>query len=329
MAFLTTLAALVVPGTATGEVVVKPEFPDYAATATEPLPVRIVFDHNSITPALEPHPDGLKSFGIQLQFNTTRAELVSIQVAPELDFVLNDPGARIEIDPDNGRARVFGNVRIPGGTAMRGTVLLTAVFDAVTADFELEVDRYQPGSPVTDFSDGNGQSIDELITFESARIHLDRNVDSILRIARAGGNGGGSAGVELRFDVDPTFDYTVQSTTVIRPGTDSIWIDLPGAPHNTGLISIQTSGRESRFFRIKREAASVVPAPVLAVSRENGVLRIEFETIPGWDYVLESSNRVAPTALWSALPGAPHNSGMVEVAPAAGPRFFRLTVTRP
>lgn len=58
-------------------------------------------------------------------------------------------------------------------------------------------------------------------------------------------------------------------------------------------------------------------------------LLLTFEPCAGFDHTVQSSAAVGPGAVWSDLPGAPHNSGMATVTNSLSQRFFRVRAVEP
>ncbi len=54
--------------------------------------------------------------------------------------------------------------------------------------------------------------------------------------------------VEVTFDPAPGFDHVVQFTDDLRPPV--VWTELPGGPHNLGVVNQTVPGVVRRFYRI-------------------------------------------------------------------------------
>lgn len=78
-------------------------------------------------------------------------------------------------------------------------------------------------------------------------------------------------------------------------------------------------------------AAPVVRLECLPVSDPSGVVRsfeIRFSPDPAWSSTVEGCLGLPPLGRWVALPGAPHDRGVVSVTNGGGAQFFRV-LSRP
>jgi len=60
-----------------------------------------------------------------------------------------------------------------------------------------------------------------------------------------------------------------------------------------------------------------------------GVLALSFVPCVGYDHTVESANLLTTNTVWTALPGAPHNSGNLSVTNTVSPRFYRVRADLP
>ena len=68
----------------------------------------------------------------------------------------------------------------------------------------------------------------------------------------------------------------------------------------------------------------ISPVVITIALSDEGDLELLFNARDGREYVIESSPFLGVEAVWEALPGAPHNSGNVRIAPDEGGRYFRV-----
>ena len=146
-----------------------------------------------------------------------------------------------------------------------------------------------------------------------------------LQIAPLGGTG--PARFLLTFTPCPGGYNTVEYRAALNDRAG--WRALPGAPHNSGSVTVTNIGPQ-QFFRVNtsqtpplgdlRLNMAALPGPTGNGQR----LQITFSTVPAYSYTVEARNDLLPTTAWQALPGAPHNGGTVTVTNTGPPRFFRL-----
>ncbi len=74
------------------------------------------------------------------------------------------------------------------------------------------------------------------------------------------------------------------------------------------------------------ELEVIDPQPMkVSVGMQGGFTRtIEFEVLPGYDYLVEYRNDLVNPPDWQPLPDAPHNSGVVEDTDAVDVRAYRI-----
>ena len=63
------------------------------------------------------------------------------------------------------------------------------------------------------------------------------------------GNGGPGGSLKLTFTPSPGWTYTVESRTAL--GDKTGWQALPGAPHNSGSVTVTNNTGTTRFFRVR------------------------------------------------------------------------------
>jgi hypothetical protein len=148
-----------------------------------------------------------------------------------------------------------------------------------------------------------------------------------LSISRLNGGGPGQ-GLQLSFTPCPGRQHVVEATTNLADGSP-VWTPLPGAPHNSGLVTVTNNVGSKRYFRLRVAdsfcAVSLSLAPLPGLERR---YQLSFQPCPGRSHTVEAATSLSAGAtLWTALPGAPHNSGQITVTNQAGPsRFFRVRV---
>jgi len=60
-----------------------------------------------------------------------------------------------------------------------------------------------------------------------------------------------------------------------------------------------------------------------------GVLALAFTPCAGYNHTVEFANVVTTNTVWMALPGAPHNTGSLNVTNSVSPRFYRVRADLP
>lgn len=135
--------------------------------------VTVLVDGDLGQPGIQPLTNGLFSYGWELSFPATKAAANKVTVVPELDFWGFPPGASIEIIA--GIARAEGNVDLNTAEPYTGAQLATVNlqnFGSPGDSYLLQL-ALAPHFPTEQlFLDGQGNVLDDLIYFGSARVFV-------------------------------------------------------------------------------------------------------------------------------------------------------------
>lgn len=89
------------------------------------------------------------------------------------------------------------------------------------------------------------------------------------------------------------------------------------------------------FADLEVQAGSLPPCnlnlsitPLLLNGQPGGTLRLNFSPCPGYNHIVEESADLSPGG-WTALPGAPHNTGVLTVINNRPNRSFRVRAVAP
>ena len=74
---------------------------------------------------------------------------------------------------------------------------------------------------------------------------------------------------------------------------------------------------------------SLVVTPLAGGGRPGGTFQLSFSPCPGRTHTVEARAALGDIPGWQALPGAPHNSGVVIVTNTTTTRFFRVRASSP
>jgi hypothetical protein len=133
--------------------------------------VQVVIDGNDSTSALEPIPNGLFSYGLQITFDENLVQANSVNVVPELDYIGFSSEADITIS--NGVVTIKGNIDQESFTPYSGTVLATIEFTdlGIKGSYDLQTAIYRTLGPSEQvWIDGIGTVLDNQMTFKSTEI---------------------------------------------------------------------------------------------------------------------------------------------------------------
>jgi len=163
--------------------------------------------------------------------------------------------------------------------------------------------------------------------YSAANIDLTVVEGCGVRLQVVPGNFGPGQRLQLSFIPCPGFNHTVEYRDTLNDPLG--WRALPGAPHNSGNVSVTNIGPQ-RFFRVSSVAIPSFTdlrlniAPLAGGASQRFTLT--FPTVTGYNYTVEFVNALLSSNSWQSLPGAPHNSGSVTVTNAQPQRFYRLRV---
>lgn len=113
--------------------------------------------------------------------------------------------------------------------------------------------------------------------------------------------------------------------------------DFLVVPLGGGLDPLYPSGANYAlaFADLEVQQGSLPPCslnltitPLLLNGQPGGTLRLNFSPCPGYNHIVEESANLAPGG-WTALPGAPHNTGVVTVINNRPNRNFRVRAVAP
>lgn len=212
----------------------------YTAKAGDVLVVVVSFD--------ESVPNGLEGYALMLSFPQNLLSVSGIEIVPELDWGLFDAGA--ELDAGDSFASAAGFVEF-GEPAYNGTsfvtfnLLVTAA--AVPGTYSLQLAPLLDQG--TNFVNGNGDAIDDTLTFGSAVLEIiepspeeylgDLRIDFV------------ASDVLLRFTGTAGRSYKIQYSSSL---TATSWQDLATvvAPSDgvVELLDDSVSLSETRFYRV-------------------------------------------------------------------------------
>jgi len=132
---------------------------------------------------------------------------------------------------------------------------------------------------------------------------------------------GNSHEITLRYAAVPGYDCYLEYRDQLVGGVG--WQTFAGGPHNSGLYR-DTNNVSERFYRLRLAASTFGPFPLhIARTATPSQLRLSFPTVTGYNYTVEFRSNVA-TGIWQPLPGAPHNSGAVNVDNNGSQSFYRV-----
>ena len=121
---------------------------------------------------------------------------------------------------------------------------------------------------------------------------------------------------------------------LVQPGSGAaLSNDFQVAP--TGGGSAYTGGDYSAAFADLIVTSSIPCALNLTVTRlavsggPGGTFQLSFSPCPNYTHTVESRAALGDLAGWQALPGAPHNSGVVIVTNTGPSRYYRVRSTSP
>jgi hypothetical protein len=149
----------------------------------------------------------------------------------------------------------------------------------------------------------------------------------LLHIAPLAISGGPGQRLALTFTPCPGLNHTVEYRAALD---DAIgWRPLPGAPHNSGNVTVTNTG-PYQFFRVGASSGGGLGPLTLNIATITSTpgpgqrLGLTFATTPGYNFAVEYQDTLQPGGLWQTLTGAPHNSGNVTVTNSPPSRFYRL-----
>lgn len=159
----------------------------YQVKPNESFTVEVLFDAELGLPGIQPWPDGLFSVGWQMSFDSTKAMVDSLTVAPELDYFGFLPGANTSVGP--GQVEAEGNIDQIAFTPYFGSLLATIDLTntAMRGDsytLQLALKQHFPTEQL--FLDGNGVVLDDILLFGSARVFVIPEPSSLIGLVLGG-----------------------------------------------------------------------------------------------------------------------------------------------
>jgi hypothetical protein len=76
-------------------------------------------------------------------------------------------------------------------------------------------------------------------------------------------------------------------------------------------------------------ALNLLVTPLAGGGRPGGTFQLSFSPCPNYTHTVESRAALGDVIGWQALPGAPHNSGVVIITNTGPARFYRVHATSP
>jgi hypothetical protein len=178
IALLLVFHFVITHGSANGAIRVGFDRDEYQVTGPNTtVPIKIVLDAESATPAIDKLAAGLFSFGVRVGFDATRARLSGvgdISAVPELNFFGFAPGALESTGA--GFGAVKGNINSLASplAPYQGSVLADLSLTNLAtgpSTYPLQLGLFNTlGASEQIFLDGSGQALDGQITFGTARV---------------------------------------------------------------------------------------------------------------------------------------------------------------
>ncbi len=144
--------------------------------------------------------------------------------------------------------------------------------------------------------------------------------------------------VEL-FSIPVTGNQAGRTRFIVQSGSGwpLLEYDFLVVPAGGGLDPLYPSGANYTlaFADLEVQQGSLPPCnlsltitPLLLNGQPGGTLRLNFSPCPGYNHIVEESADLSPGG-WTALPGAPHNTGVVTIINNRPNRSFRVRAVAP